>query len=584
MASGTFEFEAIVVGSGFGGAVSCCRLARKWPGRVLLLERGKRYPMGSFPRSPGALSRNVWNPGEVVTGKPATGNGEATYGLFDIRNYRRMDAVISAGLGGGSLIYANVFLEPPDEVFATHWPSGITRDRLKPYFRTAREVLNARPVPDPDQNGPRRIARTGLFGDFAKDIGADSKLADICVFFGNDRANPTPIGHQERNRYGAIQTSCMYCGECDVGCNTHSKNTVDLNYLYVAEQRHGAAVRTGHLVEKIVPLDADGNDDPDSDGEHGYRVHFIELASERHDCATTRRVVVSAGTLGTNELLLRCRDRFGTLPRISARLGHGFSGNGDFLGFTIRGDQRADPNNGPVITRYVDFGLFRNHSPQQGFILEDASYPAFGSWYTEGLQPRLSLIVSMWRTLCTMVKRYLAGHATGRIGYALTETMRDNFAASSSVLLCMGLDAGDGRFQLDRNGFLNIDWPQKSSRPLYNAILGVGRRFNRFVGGRKFVAIPTWYWPARKNITVHPLGGCALSDTPEGGVTSSQNGEIGQVHGYRGLYVADGSLMPGPLGSNPVATITAVSELIAEGITGQPPDADLGMNDQQPSE
>lgn len=150
-----------------------------------------------------------------------------------------MDAVISAGLGGGSLIYANVFLEPPAHVFEQGWPAGIDKAALQPYYQIAKQVLGARPVP-PWQTDPRRkIVRTELFQEFAAHDNRTSKLADICVFFGNDysyngREQPLAIGLQEKNRYGATQTSCTYCGECDIGCNTHSKNTLDLNYLYAA--------------------------------------------------------------------------------------------------------------------------------------------------------------------------------------------------------------------------------------------------------------------------------------------------------------------------------------------------------------
>ena len=113
----TEQYEAVVVGTGFGGAISACRLSKKWPGQVLVLERGKRYPMGSFPRSPHDLARNFWNVKEEDRASQGMGGAEDTLGMFDVRSFDHLDVVISAGLGGGSLIYANVFLEPPEEVF-----------------------------------------------------------------------------------------------------------------------------------------------------------------------------------------------------------------------------------------------------------------------------------------------------------------------------------------------------------------------------------------------------------------------------------------------------------------------------------
>jgi cholesterol oxidase len=145
----------------------------------------------------------------------------------------------------------------------------------------------------------------------------------------------------------------------------------------------------------------------------------------------------------------------------------------------------------------------------------------------------------------------------------------------SAVLLCMGLDKANGTLRLNADGYLEIDWPQDSNRPLYDAILGLGKRFTRFIGGKHFLPMPTWLWPVNNNVTVHPLGGCALAESPEQGVVSAQNGSRGQVFGYAGLYVADGSLMPTALGANPSATITALSEWIAHEMTGMAPDADL---------
>ena len=175
-----------------------------------------------------------------------------SHGMFDVRNFKKMDAVLCAGLGGGSLIYANVFLRPPDEVFDDRWPASCKKANLEPYYAVAKEVLGARPIPQ-DGDPRRRMVRTELFQQVAKANGRTSHMLDINVFFGNDFDKPLPIGQQDRNRYGAVQTSCVYCAECDAGCNYHSKNTIDLNYLYVAEHRYKADVRTEHLAQRIVP-------------------------------------------------------------------------------------------------------------------------------------------------------------------------------------------------------------------------------------------------------------------------------------------------------------------------------------------
>ena len=568
-----FDYEVVVIGSGFGGAITVCRTAKKWPGKIMVLERGKRYPMGSFPRTPHEMARNFWNLPIELHKRPRRAPVEEMHGLFDIRNYDNIDAVVCAGLGGGSLIYANVYLEPPEEVFAHGWPTSCTKHTLQPYYQVAKSVLGARPIPQ-NTDPRRRIIRTELFQDFAASQGRTSHLLDINVFFGNDFGNPTPIGEQERNRYGALQTSCVYCAECDVGCNTQSKNTLDLNYLFVAEHRYDAKVLTEHLAEKIVPLNENGKEDADADGMYGFRVIYRDLNTKKERAARTRRVVVAAGTLGSNELLLRCRDVFKSLPKISSNLGRRFSGNGDFLSFVVNGERPANPNYGPVITQAVDFNLLEDFDRDRAFILEDASYPAFLAWSIEGVRLPIYGARVLVRTIRN-VKRRITGGTMGRVGYIFRDMLRDDRSHTSSVLLFMGLDRANGTMTLDKNGYLDIDWPTERSMSLYKVILDAGKTFRTWARGKKFIPLPNWWWPVRNNVTVHALGGCILADSPDSGVTSAAPQTMGQVFGYTGLYVADGAIVPTAVGANPTATISALAERVAEGITGIPPTDEL---------
>ncbi len=588
--STNLEYEAVVIGSGFGGAVMSARLAKRWPGRILLLERGREYPLGAYPRSPHDLADNVWCPdGDSVRRPRAVRKRKAQRGhlagMFDIRHFDQIDTVTSAVYGGGSQIYANVFLRPPAAVFEQDWPQSIRRDMLLPYYDVAQQVLGAREVPPAAGKDDRRyIKRTEQFQAFARDAGLNTRLADIAVYFGNGYSyrgtgEPTPLGVQEPNRYGALQTSCTYCGECDIGCNVQAKNSVDHNYLHVARQRYRTMVRTQSVVERIVPLDAAQADDPAAGGEHGFRVYFRDIRVGEQHSVTAQRVVVAAGTLGTTELLLRCRDVHRSLPRISARLGQRFSGNGDFLSFAIDGEKEVNSTYGPVITQYTDHHLYDNLDRKQAFLLEDASYPTQVGWATAAVGPMMNPFQMLWETckqvLAYAFDRYYPGRKNSSVGYLVQKLFSHDLSQYSAVLLCMGLDNAKGVLRLNKEGWLDIDWPQQSNRPLYDAILKLGERFTRFIGGKHFLPMPTWLWPVKNNVTVHPLGGCALADSPEQGVVSAADGSRGQVFGYRGLYVADGSLMPTALGANPVATITALSEWIAHEVTGAMPDAEL---------
>jgi cholesterol oxidase len=569
--------EAVVIGTGFGGAINACRLARKWPGKVVVLERGKRYGLGEFPRAPGDFRRNFWvlpdrtpHPHHV---RRAAGKAGELHGMYDVRNYDHMDVVVCAGVGGGSLIYANVFLIPPDEVFADkRWPRSCKKANLMPYYAVAKSVLGSRPIPSDASDPRRRIPKTELFQRIAKRAQRDSQLVDINVFFGNNpSAPPLAIGHQERNRYGALQTSCAYCGECICGCNYHAKNTVDLNYLYAAENYHQASVLSECLVDEIVPVDAAGADDRDGDGSQGYRVKYRDLTQNKRKAILASRVIVSAGCLGSTELLLRCKYLLRTLPRISDRLGQQFSGNGDFLSFVVEGFS-GDPNYGPTITQRTDYNLFRSFASERAFILEDASYPAFLAWFVEGVRPRWMWLKPIAHLVRRLIASLVSGKSPGTIGFALGDLLSNSTSAQSAVLLCMGLDTSNGTMDLDSNGHLRIHWPWRENRTLYDAILEAGEEFKRLAGAKLFSALPTWDWPIRNNITVHPLGGCVLADSPAEGVASADRANFGEAFGYNGLYVADGAILPTASGSNPVATISALSEMIAEGITNIPPD------------
>jgi len=576
------NYEAIVIGSGFGGAITGCRLAKKWDrGGVLILERGKRYPMGSFPRKPHDFAHNFWALGEEKVRRPRhvrrlLERGEESHGIFDVRNYKHMDVVIGAGLGGGSLIYANVFMIPPDEVFDDRWPGTCKREKLLPYYGVAKEVLGSRPIPVNDD--PRRqIIRQRLFADVARKNRRNSELVDINVFFGNDFQNPLAIGEQERNRYGALQTSCMYCAECDIGCNYHAKNTLDLNYLFVAEHRYQAAVRTEHLVLKIVPVNRSKADEPGADGTDGYRVYFRDLSGGEKavQTALAERVVLSAGTLGSTELLLRCKEHFRTLPKISDKLGNGFSGNGDFISFLLGSKFPADPNYGPVITQRTDYNLFKDFDREKAFMLQDASYGNVLAWFVEGAKPGFLRLDSLRHLVRDLYTRVTTGKSLGSLGWALDDILGGDVSFRTCVLLCMGLDKSNGVMTLDGNHQLSINWPYKDSMSLYQAILESCKQFSRTVEATIFSPLPTWDWPIRSNVTVHALGGCTLANDSSRGVTSADPATFGQVFGYKNLYVADGAIVPTAVGANPTATISALSEMVALGITGIVPDADL---------
>jgi cholesterol oxidase len=193
----------------------------------------------------------------------------------------------------------------------------------------------------------------------------------------------------------------------------------------------------------------------------------------------------------------------------------------------------------------------------------------------EGVKPRFMHLqaISLW--FRNAVARWFKGTSPGSVGWALGDLLSGDMSYNTSVLLCMGIDRSNGVMSLDRQGSISIDWPQQDSMPLYKAIVETCKQYGKVVGGKDFFVLPTWYRPFKRNVSVHPLGGCVLADDPAEGVTSADPAAYGQVFGYQGLYVADGALLPSAVGANPTATISAVSERVGEGITGIVPDSGL---------
>jgi len=303
-ADDTPHYDVIVIGSGFGGAVTACRLAEK--GRKVL-ERGRRWDVKDFPRGPGDAW--FWSHDEP----------EQHNGWIDIRAYPDMAVVQGCGVGGGSLIYANISVEARPFVFERGWPKEISYQGIKPYYDKVGRMLNVQEVPDnqwpPKMKLMKEAAEKAGFGERFRKM---TLAVNFDPGFSFDRPDPCDDRHSKpfENQWGLKQGTCVHCGNCDIGCQVGARNTLDLNYIPQAE-KHGAVVKPLHLVTRITPLD----------GRTGYRVDF-----DRMDTDTQRRipghlnaerVIVAAGTMGSNELLLRCRDQYGTLPKLSPMLGVG---------------------------------------------------------------------------------------------------------------------------------------------------------------------------------------------------------------------------------------------------------------------
>ena len=513
------RYDALVIGTGFGGAVAACRLAQAGLA-VGVLERGRRYPKNSFPRN--------WN-------NPADGwLWPIGQGLFDVKPINEMMVVQGAGYGGGSLIYANVHLRAPADLFAAGWPAGYSRAALDPYYDLVAWMLDIKPITESHHLGmpPKTVAMR----EAAERLGRAAQFCypNIAVDFGDpDKDLP--------NRFGVSQQGCNYCGECDIGCNRLAKNTLDLNYLALAEQ-HGAEPSTQCEAIKITP------------SANGYIVTFINhLAGAREETVAAPAVFLCAGAVNSTELLLRCRDQYKTLTQLSNRLGHNYSGNGDFIAFAFDTAARLEPWNGPTITTGIVYdngaGPARNW-----FIFEEGGYPKEIAGLLQLLNPAGGAL-----TATITMTRAEFERALGAAGGA---ALKQPFAVgnNSAVFLAMGRDRANGRIKLvpvpavPPAYNLAVEWDVASNLPLYDAEAGFSADIAGALGGKP--ALNPFWQRLHTPASVHNLGGCTMADNAATGVTNAH----GEVYGYPGLYVFDGAILPKATGVNPSHTIAAVAE------------------------
>ena len=554
------HFDAVVVGSGFGGAVTAYRLADAGLD-VCVLERGKAYPPHSFPRSPHALARNFWDPSEGL------------YGLYNVWSFRNLEAVVASGLGGGSLIYANVLIRKDEKWFVREdadgrverWP--LTRADLDPHYDRVERMLNAQRYPfhhPPYDQTPK----TRAFRDAAARLNLSCELPKLAVTFANPGEPPqlgVPIHEERPNLHGRPRLTCQLCGECDLGCNYGSKNTLDFNYLTKAV-RLGALIWTSCEVRTFAPRE-----------EGGYVVRYVRHdpqahAGRPHDTGrlplheiTADHLILSAGTLGTPFLLLKNRAAF---PRLSPALGARFNLNGDYLGFVLHSREEqdgrlvprvVDPGRGPVVTSAIRVPDLADGGHLRGHYVEDAGYPQHVNWVVEALNAPGGLR----RTVAFLLHRLreaLTGRRHSDLSAEIASLLGDAcLTATSMPLLGMGRDVPEGTMRLGDAGYLEIDWSGERSAYYYQGIDGTMRAIARALHGRY---APNPAGRLRRGITAHPLGGCPMGRNPTEGVVGSD----GQVFNYPGLYVADGSVMPGPVGPNPALTIAALADRFAEHI------------------
>lgn len=520
-------YYAIVVGSGFGGAVTACRLAQA--GRsVCILERGNEWKSG-FPRSILELPDAIWS------------RRRHSPGFIEFRFFDDIEIIQASAVGGGSVHYFNVSLRAPPSVFTNgRWPSDIDAAELSPYYALAEKALGVSLLKS-TATGPAPFPplRTRAFEDVCRAANVPPERVPLNVGF-----EPSADG-------------CDYSGDCLLGCEREGgKGALSRNYLRLATTA-GATIRPLCQVTHIEPLGRLGVD--------GYMVHFEDPFFDRRrprrpGALHARQVILSAGTLGTTEILLRSREA-GHFPDISPMLGERFSANGDMLFAGTLTNGAVDTHVGPSITSQAVFSERRFD-----ITLQDCGIPdtlrALLRW-TEGQEHfRFAAVMRLLRELTDDAPGRRAEQVAAR-----SAESDEVFRPWKQLLtyLAMGTDTADGRIILDGDD-VRVIWDNAANEPLYAAIDSLIFSISQSSG----FAHRDSLWRRRgRAFTAHPLGGCVMADSADSGVVDSY-GRIFATDGpgvYHNAYVADGSLIPSPLLANPSLTICALAERIAANMT-----------------
>ncbi len=529
------HYPIVVIGSGYGGSIAASRLSRAGQ-RVCLLERGKEFQPGDYPNTELEVLKNL-----QVNG-PHEHHG-SSLGLYDMHLNKEICAFVGCGLGGTSLVNANVSIRAEKRVFEDScWPKDLQKDYstlMEDGYMRAVEML--KPTPYPEEFPP--LPKMQALQKSASFLGEPFYRPSINVTF-----------QDGINHVGVEQRACKLCGDCVSGCNYAAKNTLIMNYLPDAKN-HGAEIFTEIAVHSLERREGQWIVYYHTFSEDGSKmpIRFI----------TADLVILAAGTLGSTEILLRSKEKGLCL---SEQVGHRFTGNGDVLAFGYNnrepidgigyGDHPPEGRNpvGPCITGIIDM---RNRPHlDDGMVIEEGSIPGgMGS-----LLPKiLALSAQMVGTKTDET------HFFSQKWRELNSLMRGPYHGASQntqTYLVMSHDDGQGKMFLE-NDQLRISWPNAGDQPIFSKINDRLEEATRPLGGT-FIPNPIWSkLSAHTLVTVHPLGGCVMGESAAQGVVNHKGQVFCSTTGtdvYKNLYVSDGSVIPRSLGLNPLLTISALAE------------------------
>ncbi len=515
-----YDYDYIIIGSGFGGSVSALRLTEKGY-NVLVIEKGRRWKPEEFPETNWNLRKWLW-----LT--PIRFRG-----IFKITIMRHVGILSGVGVGGGSLTYCNTLPRPRELFFQSGSWKGIAdwKAELEPHYAEAERMLGATENPGLyDSDEALRAVAVKL---------RKSKLFEptrVAVFFGEpEQEVPDPYFNGE----GPRRSGCNFCGACTTGCRYNAKNTLDKNYLYLAE-RGGAEVLPEKKVIRVVPV-VSGKNSSDEPGEAGYRVLMKDASGfiKRRKELTAGGVIFSGGVLGTLRLLLNMKRRY--LPGLSDQVGAEIRTNNESLSIVHSSQKDKDFSKGVSIGSVFP--------ADENSTIEAVRYGS-GS----GFWKLLGVPMVFGRSVLSRILKLIWSFLSRPLPWLRVYTSR-NFAKESVILLFM--QHLDSTLRLKR-GLVNLR-STLSSGPAPSANIPLARKLSEAtsveVDGHPFIA--TSEAILGTPLTAHILGGCVIGKDASSGVINPDH----QVYGYKNLFVCDGSAISANPGVNPALSITAMTEL-----------------------